>query len=76
MENHWNGTLLSTVETVIEWAKTMTWKGSTPVVTLSEKVYKKGVSLSRKAMLEVEQMIQRSENLPKWDVVIEPQATV
>jgi hypothetical protein len=54
----------------------MTWKGSTPVVTLSEKVYKKGVSLSRKAMLEVERMIQRSENLPKWDVVIEPQATV
>jgi hypothetical protein len=32
--------------------------------------------LSRKAMLEVERMIQRSENLPKWDVVIEPQATV
>lgn len=76
LENHWNGTLLSTVETAIEWAKTMTWKGSTPVVTLSEKVYKKGVSLSRKAMLEVERMIQRSENLPKWDVVIEPQATV
>jgi hypothetical protein len=46
------------------------------VVTLSEKVYKKGVSLSRKAMLEVEQMIQRSEHLPKWDVVIELQATV
>jgi Rhodopirellula transposase DDE domain len=76
LENHWNGTLLSTVETVIEWAKTMTWKGSTPVVTLSEKVYKKGVSLSRKAMLEVERVIQRSESLPKWDVVIEPQAAV
>jgi hypothetical protein len=53
LENHWNGTLLSTIETVIEWAKTMTWKGSTPVVTLSEKVYKKGVSLSRKAIKSV-----------------------
>jgi transposase len=74
LENHWNGTLLSTVETAIEWAKTMTWKGIAPVVTLSQKVYEKGVRLSKKAMAAVEQRIQRSKNLPKWDVVIEPQA--
>jgi len=76
LENHWNGALLSTVETVIEWAKTMTWKGLAPVVTLSNKVYEKGVRLSKKAMSEVERMIQRSKDLPKWDVVIEPQTAV
>ena len=76
LENHWNGALLSTVETVIDWAKTMAWKGISPVVTLSNKVYEKGICLSKKAMLAVEQMIQRSKNLPKWDVVIEPQASV
>lgn len=76
LENHWNGALLSTVETVIEWAKTMTWKGLAPVVTLSNKVYEKGVRLSKKAMSKIERMIQRSKDLPKWDVVIEPQATV
>jgi hypothetical protein len=76
LENHWNGALLSTVETVIDWAKTMTWKGIVPVVTLSNKVYAKGVRLSKKAMSKVERMIQRSKDLPKWDVVIEPQAAV
>ena len=72
LENHWNGALLSTVEDVIEWAKTMRWKGVRPVISLNRKVYEKGVRLSKKAMKKVEQMIQRSESLPKWDVVIDP----
>lgn len=76
LENHWNGALLSTVEEVLEWAKTMTWKGVNPVVRLSRKVYEKGVSLSKGAMRKVEQMIQRSESLPKWDVVIDPKIAV
>ena len=76
LEKHWNGALLSTVETVIDWAKTMTWKGLAPVVTLSNKVYEKGVRLSKQAMSKVERMIQRSKDLSKWDVVIEPQAAV
>ena len=76
LENHWNGTLLSTVEEVIEWAKTMTWKGVRAVVRLSRKVYEKGVKLSKEAMNKVEQMIQRSESLPKWDVVIDPKMVV
>lgn len=76
LEMHWNGTLLSTVETIIDWAKTMTWKGLAPVVTLSNKIYEKGVCLSKKAMLAVERKIQRSKDIPQWDVVIEPQAAV
>ncbi|WP_222863490.1 hypothetical protein, partial [Nitrosomonas communis] len=34
------------------WAKSMTWKGSHPVVKLSRRLYQKGVSLSRKTMRE------------------------
>ena len=30
LENHWNGTLLNSVNTVVEWARTMTWKGAHP----------------------------------------------
>jgi transposase len=26
LENHWNGTLLNSVETTLAWAKSMTWK--------------------------------------------------
>ena len=39
--------------TVPEWAKSMTWKGIKPVVTLCRKTYEKGVSLSKAAMREV-----------------------
>ncbi len=35
LEEHWNGTLLNTIDTVLEWAKTMTWKGIKPVVRVS-----------------------------------------
>jgi hypothetical protein len=38
---HWNGTKLVDVETMVEWAKTRTWKGMHPIVELSRKVYQK-----------------------------------
>jgi hypothetical protein len=41
MEMHWNGTQLIDVETMLEWAKRMTWKGLHPLVTVSRKVYQK-----------------------------------
>ena len=31
LENHWSGTLLNTPEITLEWAKTMPWKGLSPV---------------------------------------------
>jgi transposase len=32
LETHWNGDMLDTVETVVQFAQTMTWKGKSPVV--------------------------------------------
>lgn len=49
LERHWNGTLLSTAETALRWAQTMTWKGRAPVVRLTDKLYQKGVRLIGKA---------------------------
>jgi len=72
LEEHWNGAKLVDVDTMLEWAKTMTWKGINPVVTLSQKVYQKGVSLSKKAMREVEARLNRNAELPKWDIMISP----
>ena len=28
LENHWNATLLTSIDTALEWAKTMTWRGT------------------------------------------------
>ena len=39
LKNHWNGSLLDTVETVLNFAQTMTWNGQNPVVKLVEKTY-------------------------------------
>jgi len=72
LECHWNGTLLSNVDTMIAWAKTMLWKGVHPIVQLSNTVYKKGISLNKKEMIPVEKRLKRNSLLPKWDIYIEP----
>lgn len=72
LEVHWNGTLLSSIHKVIGWAETMTWNGVYPAVHLVDKVYQKGVKLTKEAMKICEERIERLENLPKWDVTINP----
>jgi Rhodopirellula transposase DDE domain len=76
LEVHWNGTKLIDVETMMEWAKSMTWKRLHPVVTLSRKVYQKGIALGKKAMQEVEHRLERHPDLPKWDILIRPVAAL
>jgi Rhodopirellula transposase DDE domain len=75
LEWHWNGTKLVEVETMLEWAKSMTWKGIHPIVALSRKVYQKGVTLSKRAMQAVEDRLDRDPELPKWDMRIQPVST-
>ena len=70
LERHWNGTLLSSICKVIRWAETMTWNGLHPAVHLVDKVYQKGVKLTKDAMKICEERIERLENLLKWDVTI------
>jgi hypothetical protein len=72
LEQHWNGTKLVDTKTMLEWAKTMTWKGIKPVVELSHTVYKKGISLSKEAMRTIEARLERNPLLPKWDILIRP----
>ena len=75
LELRWNGTKLVDVQTMLEWAKGMTWKGLHPVVELSRKVYQKGIALSKKAMQAVEARLERHPELPKWDILIRPAST-
>ena len=72
LEQPWNGAQLVDTETMLEWAKSMTWKGIHPVVKLSSAVYQTGVSLSKKAMREIETRLERNPLLPKWDILIRP----
>jgi hypothetical protein len=72
LEKHWNGAKLVTVETMLAWAKSMTWKGIQPMVNLSKTVYQKGISLSKMAMRAIEARLERNPILPKWDLLIRP----
>ena len=72
LEQHWNGALLDTANTMVRWAQSMTWKGIKPIVILSETVYEKGVSLSKQPMKSIEARLLRNPLLPKWDVLIRP----
>ena len=70
LERHWNGSLLDSIQTVLHFAETLTFKGKHPTVTLIDKVYQTGVTLTKQAMAEVEKQIQRLPNLKKWFVEI------
>ena len=46
LEMHWNGSLLDSVEAVLGFARSMTWKGKHPVVSVVEATYATGVKLT------------------------------
>jgi Rhodopirellula transposase DDE domain len=72
LEKHWNGAKLITTETMLEWAKSMTWKGMRPIVKLSRMIYKKGIALVAKLMRKIEARLERNPVLIKWDILIRP----
>jgi hypothetical protein len=72
LENHWNGALLASVETALEWTRTMTWRGVAPLVHLLDGVYETGVRLSRREFRPIAARLERSASLPKWSLVIHP----
>ena len=75
LEQHWKGTKLLNAKTMLEWAKSMTWKGWHPVVERSHQGYQKGVRLSKKAMEAVEARLERDPTLPQYDILIQPAST-
>ena len=70
LEHHWNGVLLDTVDAVIQYASTMTWKGNHPVVAFVTTTYQTGVKLTKAAMKVVESQLERLPHLDKWFVDI------
>jgi hypothetical protein len=72
LENHWNGALLTSMETTLAWARSMTWRGIHPIVRFLGGVYQTGVRLAKAAFRPIAARLERSETLPKWSVVIHP----
>lgn len=73
LEQHWNGSLLDTIDTALYFAQTMTWRGRHPLVHLITQPYPIGIRLTQRAMRQLEQRLERLPTLPKWFVRIAPQ---
>ncbi len=72
LEQHWNGAVLDTIDSVQQFAATMPWKGVPPVVALVTTTYQTGVKLTKAAMEVVETQLRRAPLLGKWFVDIVP----
>ncbi|GAC1462169.1 MAG: hypothetical protein PVSMB4_20480 [Ktedonobacterales bacterium] len=70
LENHWNGALLDSVEAVLRFAATMTWKGLHPRVELVTTPYPSGVKRTAEEMRPVEAQLTRLPHLERWFVDI------
>jgi len=70
LEKHWNGEIIDSIEKGLGLAKSMRWKGLHPVVKMVDGVYKKGITLSQKAMAILEDHLIRKPGIEKWGVDI------
>jgi len=73
LEQHGNGTLLDSLDAVLGFAATMTWKGRPPQVAVVSTLYERGVTLSNAAMAVVEAHLTRLPHLEQWFVEIHPE---
>lgn len=72
LEKHWNGSLLDSLQTVLNFARSLLYKGKQPEVELIEKTYHSGVKLAKKLMADLEKRFERLPGLEKWFVQILP----
>ena len=72
LEQHWNGSLLDSVDTILNFARTFSFRQVKPAVQFVSKPYYAGAKLTHKEMQRLEQRFQRLKGLRKWFVLIAP----
>ena len=72
LEKKWGGTLLCSLKVILQQALRMTWLGKHPKVKRLHGEYPDGVRLTKKEMKPLENRLQRSKTLPKYDILIKP----
>jgi Rhodopirellula transposase DDE domain len=72
VEQYWNGTILSSVDKVVNTLHNVKWKEVNLNALFIDKEYQTGISLSDKEMKKREGFLDRNPTLEKWDVWIKP----
>jgi transposase len=73
LEQHWNGTLLHSIEQALRWAGTMTWRTIHPLIREVTTTYERGVRLTKTAFGPIANRLIRSQTLPKWSLTVQPE---
>lgn len=74
LENHWRGEIIDSVDKALGLARSMTYRGIKPTVRKVSKVYRRGISVAKQAMQEIEARLERMEGLEDWFIKIVPQS--
>ena len=73
LEKHWNGSILNSVEAVLGFASSMSWKRKNPSVKIVKDIYKTGKKVGKDMMEKYESVIERANGIEKWFVTINPE---
>jgi hypothetical protein len=71
LESHWSGALLTDVDVIREWTKSMRWDGVAPNVYRLEGEYHRGVKLTKQEMKPYEKRLVRTPTIDRWSLKIE-----
>jgi len=72
LECHWSGALLTDLEAVREWTKTMRWDGVAPNVYFLDREYHRGAKLTSSELKSYEKRLIRTPLIDRWSLFIEP----
>lgn len=72
LESKWGGTLLNSLGTILREAKRLVWCGKAAMVEHLEGTWAEGVKLTKAEMKPIEDRLERSKSLPKYDITIRP----
>ena len=67
---------MNTVETVLHWASTTTWRGTPAIIHEITDRYDRGVRIARSAFRPIADRLTRCPKLPKWSLTIQPNELV
>lgn len=70
LENHWNGAILDSLDTVLNFAQSMTWNGKHPQVKLITEPYQTGIKVPKPIIKALETNLERYPGLERWFINI------
>jgi hypothetical protein len=76
LESHWSGALLTNINAVREWTKTMRWDGIAPNVYFLDQQYHRGVKLNAHQMKSYSMRLLRTPLIERWSLLVQPAKTV